>query len=139
MIRWFNALFVVAVAMLIASAAGLARADEKKSDADKQKKEAPKDASDEERGFMGVRYNPESEGTGLLVDSVVEDSGAAKAGIKDGDRVIKINDKEIKSFEDVGEQLRTTKPGQAVNVTVKRGDKEMKFTVTLGKKPKEDG
>lgn len=135
MIRWLSALLVVAVAMLMAPAADLARADEKKSDPDKQKKETPKDALDEERGFMGVKYNAEQEGTGLLVAEVIPDTGAAKAGIKEGDRVIKINDKEIKSFEDVGAQLRTMKPGETVNVTVKRGDKEMKFTVTLGKRP----
>ena len=129
------ALLVVAVAMLMVSAAGLARADEKKSDPDKQKKEAP----DEDRGFMGVKYNPESEGTGLLVVEVIPDTGAAKAGIKDGDRVIKINDKEIKSVDDVMGQLGTMKPGQTVNVVVKRGDKEMKFTVTLGKRPKDEG
>lgn len=135
MIRWLSALLVVAaVAMLSTPAAGLARADEKKSDPDKQKKEAP----EEERGFLGVNPGGEQDG-GVTVESVVDDGPAAKAGIKAGDTIVKFNDKDVKSSDDLREQIGSVKPGQTVTVTVKRDNKEMKIKVTLGKRPKDEG
>lgn len=130
MVRSFHALLAVVIAVLLATAPGYARADEKKkSDPDKEKKAAPEG----EQGFLGVNLRGEEDG-GVFVDSVTEDGPAAKAGVKDGDKIIKLNDKEVKGAEQLAEQIHAMKPGQTVTLTVKRDDKEMKIKVTLGKR-----
>lgn len=132
MVRWFHALLVVAIAGFLATAPGYARADEKKkSDPDKEKKEAQ-----EEHGFLGVTPGEEKDG-GISVQDVVPDGPADKAGIKAGDTIIKFDDKEVKDPEKMRDLIGSMKPGQTVNVTIKRDNKEMKLKVTLGKRPQD--
>lgn len=129
MIRWLSTMFVVAAALFLAAPSGHIRADDtKKADNDK------KDAPSEEHGFLGVQPDQNSEG-GVAIDSVIDDSPAAKAGMKAGDKITKIDGKEVKGLEELHTMMMKTKPGQTVEVTAMRGDKEMKFKVTLAKPP----
>jgi S1-C subfamily serine protease len=107
-----------------------------------KKKDEPKEKKDADEGppqaFLGIRYNGDQEEGPPSVEGVIEDSPAAKAGIKEGDTILKIGDKEIKNLETLGKVLRTHKPGQVVTVKVKRDSKEMDIKVTLGKRPAEE-
>jgi S1-C subfamily serine protease len=76
----------------------------------------------------------------LVVDNVDDGGPAAKAGVKAGDVVIKINDLVVKEkgltakdVEAAGAELAKYKPGQKIKLTVKRGGKEHKLEVTVGK------
>ena len=70
---------------------------------------------------------------GVVVVSVVDNSDAAKSGIKAGDVIIKIGDLTIKNMAELKYQLYQHKIGDKVNVTVLRDGKEKTIEVTLTK------
>ncbi|NOR34442.1 MAG: Do family serine endopeptidase, partial [Bacteroidales bacterium] len=70
-----------------------------------------------------------SEGT--YVDSLMENSAAAEAGILAGDVITGINDTPVLSSSDLLEQVGRRRPGDEVEVTVDRSGKEMTFQVKL--------
>ncbi len=101
------------------------------------KNDEPKDESP--RAFLGIRYEGGGdEDAPVKVVGLFDDGPAAKAGIKEGDTIVKVADKETKNLEALGKVMRTLKPGQTVTVKVKRDDKEMDIKVTLGKRPSEE-
>lgn len=57
---------------------------------------------------------------GFYVGGVEEDSGAAEAGIKEGDIIKEIDDVQISKFADLKGHLNTKGPGDVVNVTFSR-------------------
>lgn len=68
---------------------------------------------------------------GSYVDSLMEKSSAAKAGILAGDVIIGINDTPVLKSSDLLEQIGRQRPGDEVTVKVDRHGKEMSFQVTL--------
>ncbi|MHB0914988.1 MAG: S1C family serine protease [Thermoleophilia bacterium] len=72
---------------------------------------------------------------GALVSDVLEDGPASKAGIESGDVVIKVDDRDIESMEDVTGLLVEYKPGDRIKVTYVRGDETKETEVELGKRP----
>lgn len=70
-------------------------------------------------------------GKGMAIDSVNPDLPAAKAGIKAGDVLTKIDDTPIWKESDLEAFMKKTKPGQTVEITVLRDGKEQKFSVVL--------
>ena len=101
---------------------------------------------DEEKGYLGItgRTIDEtvSESYGLPVGvyvAAVSDTGAAyKAGIKQGDVITKINDREVKTINEVQEIVNSTKVGTEITVLLKRSSdgeyKEKEVKVTLKSK-----
>lgn len=70
---------------------------------------------------------------GVYVSDIEENSGAAKAGIKNGDIIKKIDNIKISKFADLSGYLTTKRPNDVVNVTIDRkGDKTI-IPVTLSK------
>ena len=65
------------------------------------------------------------------VDDVVSNSSAKDAGIKQGDIIVAINDVRIKSVAELQEQVAAYRPGDNINVTVNRSNKEITLRVTL--------
>ena len=49
-------------------------------------------------GVAMKNFTPQGDPPGLVIFKVVEDSAAAKAGLKDGDRLISVGDEPLKSF-----------------------------------------
>jgi hypothetical protein len=70
---------------------------------------------------------------GVDVRSVVPGSAADKAGLKRGDRLLTLDGRWTDSMPDLYEAATFVKPGTAVVVRVKRGDKEMDLKVTPAK------
>lgn len=69
---------------------------------------------------------------GVLVASLVEGGPAAKAGIGEGDVIVKLDDRDIELVEDLFSELREHKPGETIDVTVvRRGDRQ-ELDLTLG-------
>jgi len=79
-----------------------------------------------------------SRSSGILVYRVSPNSPAAKAGIQEGDIIIKIDDKEMLDASDLLVAVRDRKPGERVKVLIDRGGKEMELTVTLEERPSEE-
>ena len=85
----------------------------------------------ENRAMLGVVTEKTDEGA--EVNEVTEKSAAEKAGIKEGDIIIKIDDKKIEDPDDLSETIRKHKPGDKVTVSFLRDKKEQKVTAELGK------
>jgi len=74
---------------------------------------------------------------GLSLTDVREGGPAAQAGLKGGDRIIKVGDRAIGTIYDYMESMNRHKPGEKVEVVVKREGKDIKLPVTLGSRPRE--
>jgi S1-C subfamily serine protease len=57
---------------------------------------------------------------GFYIDTVVENSGADKAGIEDGDIITRLDDVKISKFADLRGYLSTKRPDDIINVSVLR-------------------
>jgi serine protease Do len=77
--------------------------------------------------YFGVRS-----GTGLLVESVDFQSPAARAGLKAGDVVTKVDSQQMTSRNDWAKALRRRR-GKFVQVTVMRNKQEQVLTMSAGK------
>jgi len=71
-------------------------------------------------------------GTGLLVESVDSQSPAARAGLKAGDVVTKVDSQPMTSHSDWAKALRRHR-GKLVQVTVMRNKQEQVLTMSAGK------
>lgn len=83
------------------------------------------------KAFLGVTTDDAEDGA--EIESVVDGSGAEKAGLKEGDIIIKIEDKKIENAGDLTKAIAKQKPEDKVTITYKRDGKENKVTATLGK------
>lgn len=97
---------------------------------------------DEKFGFLGVQIQDLSDqlsdyfkvknGNGVLVSEVVEGSPAAKAGLKAGDIITKVDDEDIENAGDLTTTIRSYKPESKVSISVIRDGKKKKLKATLG-------
>jgi serine protease Do len=76
--------------------------------------------------YFGVKS-----GTGLLVESVDDQSPAARAGLKAGDVVVKVESAQMTSRNDWLKAIRNHR-GHLVQVTVMRNKQEMTLTMSAG-------
>lgn len=68
---------------------------------------------------------------GVQLNGVREGSPAAKAGLKAGDIIIKFGDTTVKSIQDYTIALGNYKPGDEVDIVVKRGSETLKLHAKL--------
>lgn len=68
---------------------------------------------------------------GVYIQEVYDGTAAKKAGIKAGDIVTKIDDTEIKTFEDFNTYKNSKKVGDKVTLEIYRNNETMKIEVTL--------
>jgi serine protease Do len=97
------------------------------------------------RGYLGVNIQPVTpeiaEGLGIkethgaLVSDAQADTPAAKAGIKAGDVVTKVNGEQVKDARDLSRRISALAPGANVKITVLRDGKERDLSVSLAKLP----
>jgi serine protease Do len=108
-------------------------------------------------GVAGITLTPEiaqamnlaGDQTGALVEEVVTDSPAEKAGLQasskafdlngeqvmiGGDVVTAVDGKAVETMQDLSAAVKAQKPGAEVELTVLRDGKEITLTVTLGER-----
>ena len=76
---------------------------------------------------------------GVVIDEVMKDSAAEKAGIKAGDVITKVGDESVERPGDITSALRSSKAGDEVPVTVVRSGKERVISVKVEQKPEGSG
>jgi serine protease Do len=100
------------------------------------------------RGFLGIQLHPEisqsmakafnlKERAGALVDDVMPNSPAAKAGFQPGDVITEFNGRKVPDSRQLRLWVSQTTPNSKVTLKVVREGKEQKFTATLGELPVE--
>jgi hypothetical protein len=81
------------------------------------------------RVYLGTIPNYADSNDGLLIDGVRDDSPAAKAGLKAGDKIVKIGDREIKNVYDYTAALGDMKAGEEYVVEVMRGTEKLTLKI----------
>ncbi|MBI4617810.1 MAG: M20/M25/M40 family metallo-hydrolase [Planctomycetes bacterium] len=84
----------------------------------------------EAKPWLGVTL-----GGGLAVESVVPGSPAEKGGLTAGDVLVRIGDRELATGRDLRRAIEEKRPGDEVEIVVRRGGEERTLTVRLGEKP----
>ena len=89
-------------------------------------------------GISGVALNSGitekigiDETEGVYIDSVVEDSGAEKAGIKKGDIIKEIDNIKVSKFTDLTGHINAKRPNDVVTLTIARDGELKTIPVTL--------
>ncbi|WP_064967790.1 trypsin-like peptidase domain-containing protein [Tenacibaculum ovolyticum] len=84
-----------------------------------------------------IGFKPDFKNTeelqGVKIAEVFEDSGAKKAGLQQGDVIIKLNDVKITKYSDLKGQLTAKRPGESVNVNIDRDGEVLTKIVKLTK------
>ncbi|MDA2988696.1 MAG: PDZ domain-containing protein, partial [Actinomycetota bacterium] len=80
---------------------------------------------------IGVQLDMQFEGPGAKVAEVTPGSGAAEAGIQDGDVITAINGDVIAEPTELIVSIRSNAPGDSVDLTVLRDGRTQDITVTL--------
>ena len=91
-----------------------------------------------QRGYLGIIIRDQLPGgkgekltTGLLVDSLVENSSAAAAGVKSGDVITKIDGQAVNTPPELLEIVGKHRPGDQLALTILRNGSTREFNVTL--------
>lgn len=82
--------------------------------------------------YLGVTFDEKADTAKLL--SVEEDGPAAEAGLKGGDVITRFNDSVVATADDIRGLLKKCKPGEEVELIVRRDEKKLSLTVKLGKR-----
>jgi serine protease Do len=96
-------------------------------------------------GWLGVQVQDLSEDVarfygldqtqGVLVYQVLPNSPAARAGLKDGDIILRFGDAEVRHTRELVDRVSRTKVGAKVPVEVLRDGKRMAIDVDIGEQP----
>lgn len=81
--------------------------------------------------YVGVVVDAEAQGDGVALAEISEDSPAARAGLRAGDRLVRWDGQKLTDADAWRQLLARHKADDVVNIGVKRGDEEITLTITL--------
>lgn len=82
--------------------------------------------------YFGVK-----DGKGALVTEVMDDSPAAKAGLKAGDVIIKVDGEEVDKLSDVKEAVSDKDEGDKIELSVLRNKNQIEFALEVEESPED--
>ncbi len=89
-----------------------------------------------ERGWLGASSERgASEGSGAVIGEVYADTPAARAGLRSGDVIRKVDRQDIDDFDGLRGVIGTLEPGHTVLLEVDRSGSPMELTAVLGTRP----
>lgn len=101
-----------------------------------------------ERGYLGISISPVGEdladalglekNRGEFVARVVSGEGADKAGLKEGDIVLRVDGREVSPEATLSYIVANIKPGTRIPLDILREGKPLKLTATVGARPPEE-
>jgi serine protease Do len=94
---------------------------------------APKNQPDEPQAYVGATGVDDPDGCRLT--EVDEDGPAAKAGLKPGDLVVKVDGREVKLYATFRRWVTQAEPGETLTVEVKRGDHVLSLEIKVEPPP----
>ncbi len=96
-------------------------------------------------GALGIKFSrffrrqpsiPEDETSqglrGARIDEVVDGSAADQAGLKAGDRITRVNERDVEASGDVIEAIQKYEAGEVITLTFQRGEESLVAKATLG-------
>lgn len=101
-----------------------------------------------ERGYLGIGIRPVDEdladalgidkNRGEFVTRVQPDEAAAKAGLKEGDIVMRVAGRDVTPDETLSYIVANIKPGTKIDLDILREGKPQKLSATVGTRPSEE-
>jgi len=88
----------------------------------------------ESKAFLGVMLTELPEKSGVLIQDVIEDSQAEKAGLQRGDILISFNGQKYHCVEELVSSIGVLKPGDSVEVVYTRKGELLSEVIALGEK-----
>ena len=76
-----------------------------------------------------------TEAKGVLVGDVIKNSPAEETGIKTGDIIMKVNNEEVNSPEELQNKIGNTEIGKEANIEIVRNGETISFVVKIGEMP----
>jgi S1-C subfamily serine protease len=97
-----------------------------------------KEGKNVEPGWMGIQQPTRNDDGELVLPLVTPDGPAAKAGLRNGDRVVEVDGRKADSFKDpldFIEYVRSKGPGGELRLEVRRGAESLSIVVVLSSRP----
>ncbi|MEE4661812.1 MAG: trypsin-like peptidase domain-containing protein [Halieaceae bacterium] len=95
------------------------------------------------RGWMGLSvqtiFMTGSDNPSLLVTGLDPLGPAARSGVREGDIITHIDMEPVQDGRSTMNQIALLRPGDAVDLTLRRGDEEIRLNVVVGTKPQAGG
>jgi S1-C subfamily serine protease len=88
------------------------------------------------RAYLGVSTADASNGAGADVAAVVRNGPADRADLRTGDRIVKVGGQAVGDSDDVASGIAARKPGDVVDIVVRRDGRERTLKVRLGTQPR---
>jgi serine protease Do len=95
----------------------------------------PRSLRSTDRAFLGVIMDLKFSGPGVRVTNVEPDTGAFDSGLRKGDVILKVVDKEVNGSFELKSVLQKLEPGQEIKISYQRGKERKVAAVTLGGRP----
>lgn len=86
---------------------------------------------DPNRGYLGIRGPTDA--SPAKIETVIDGSAAAEAGLQVEDIITEIDGKAIESFADIGKALSGKKVGDTISISVERGEEVLNYKIKLGR------
>ena len=87
------------------------------------------------RAYLGVQSIEEPGTPGAVVATIQAGGPAAGSQLRTGDRITKIDDRDVENPSDLSTAILSYKPGDRVSLTVDRNGEQTTIEVTLGTRP----
>jgi uncharacterized protein YndB with AHSA1/START domain/uncharacterized damage-inducible protein DinB len=87
---------------------------------------------------LGLGWEDAPDGTGVLVNVVIEGGPCERAGLQVGDVIVRAGDRKVRSDPDWMQAFYSWRAGQRVPFTVMRAGKRLRLVAELGQRPVPD-
>ncbi|MBP1859827.1 Do family serine endopeptidase [Rhizobium herbae] len=77
--------------------------------ADQQQQEEEQPSSEKALADLGVTVTPSDDGNGVMISSVDADSDASDRGLKEGQKIVSVNNQQVKSADDILKVIEAAK------------------------------
>lgn len=95
-------------------------------------KRAAADDAGPARGFVGMALKLSEDKSEIVIDSLIHDSPASKADLKQGDVLIEVAGVKASELQATVDAVRKVKPGSELAIALRRDGKEQEITVKAG-------
>ncbi len=92
-----------------------------------------------QRAWLGVSTAPAANRSGARVDTAQPGSPAARAGLRSGDVITRVDGRAVDAPQDIAAAIEDARPGQSISVEVQRGGGSRSLDVQLATRPANSG
>jgi S1-C subfamily serine protease len=85
--------------------------------------------------FLGVSPARSWPSDGVRLGAVVPEGAAARAGMREGDIIVRLGDVPVQSFEELRAALQVRRPGDHVRIVYLRDGHDSTAQAVLGERP----